>query len=127
MPRPADPSRCPITPSSTSRGGLHLHGRKDHAVQVGGVNVYPDRIAARLREHPLVADCVVRLDSCLAEPRLKAFAIPAPGAEPQRLAAELEAWCRSAFPAPERPVRIDCGPALPVSELGKLTDWEAAA
>jgi 4-coumarate--CoA ligase len=109
------------------KGRLRLHGRKDHAVQVGGVNVYPARIAARLREHPLVADCAVRLDSGLAEPRLKAFAIPAPGTEPRRLALELEAWCRTAFAAPERPVRVDCGPVLPVSELGKPADWEVAA
>ncbi len=121
------PVPLPDHASFDKDGRLHLHGRKDHAVQVGGVNVYPARIAARLREHPLVADCTVRLDSTLVEPRLKAFAIPLPGTEPQRLAAELEAWCRSTFPAPERPVRIDCGPALPQSELGKPADWEVAA
>jgi len=30
-------------------------GRKDRAVQVGGINVFPAQVAARLAAHPLVA------------------------------------------------------------------------
>ncbi|MBK1659120.1 4-coumarate--CoA ligase [Paracraurococcus ruber] len=117
------PDRC----AWQADGGLRLLGRKDRAVQVGGMNVFPARVAETLRGHPLVAECAVRLDATLAEPRLKAFVVPAPGADPAWLAAELEAWTRRTLPAPERPVRFAIGPALPAAELGKATDWDAAA
>ena len=51
--------------------------RIDGAVQVAGVNVFPDRVAARLRGHPMVAACRVQLDAALPEPRLRAFIIAA--------------------------------------------------
>lgn len=108
-------------------GALWLRGRKDHAVQVGGVNVFPARIAARLAEHPLVTQCAVRLDETLPEPRLKAFIVTAAGHPVNAVVAVLDAWCRQNFSAAERPVRFDCGDALPQSELGKLADWQHAA
>jgi len=108
-------------------GALWLRGRKDHAVQVGGVNVFPARVAARLAEHPLVIDCAVRLDETLPEPRLKAFVVTAQGQPVDAVVAVLDAWCRQNFSAAERPVRFDCGDALPRSELGKATDWQRAA
>lgn len=43
-------------------GRFRPAGRTDGAVQVGGVNVWPERVAATLGEHPAVADCAVRLD-----------------------------------------------------------------
>ena len=35
-------------------------GRRDNAVQVGGVNVYPARIAAKIQSLPEIAACAVR-------------------------------------------------------------------
>lgn len=100
-------------------------GRKDRSVQVGGVNVQPEHVARRIASHPLVSSCVVRLDTGLAEPRLKAFVVPREGQDPGAVVAPLEAWCREHLPTPERPVRIDAGAALPVNEMGKLADWGA--
>ena len=50
--------------------------RTDKAVQVGGINVYPERVAACIREHPLVRECVVRLMRPDEGSRLKAFIVP---------------------------------------------------
>jgi 4-coumarate--CoA ligase len=108
-------------------GALTLHGRKDRAVQVGGINVYPEKVAARLAQHPLIAAAAVRLDATLAEPRLKAFIVPATGASAEAAVAALEAWCRAQLSAAERPVRIEAGPALPRGALDKPADWSQAA
>ncbi len=103
-----------------------LRGRKDRAVQVGGINVQPERIAARLRDLPFVADCSVRLESALPEPRLKAFVVPGRGQDPAVVAEAVAEWCRAHCTAAERPARIDIGERLPVSELGKPADWTSA-
>jgi 4-coumarate--CoA ligase len=112
-------------------GRLRLLGRKDRAVQVGGVNVHPAQVAAALARHPSVAQCAVRLDDSLAEPRLKALVVPAPGLDPglapAAVTAALMAWCRDNFAAAERPVRIDLADRLPSSGLDKPADWPAAA
>jgi 4-coumarate--CoA ligase len=100
-------------------------GRKDNAVQVGGVNVWPMRVAAEIAAHPEVAEAVVRLDVALPEPRLKAFVVPAPAADAARLPAALAAWCAARLTPPERPVRFDLGAALPRSAMGKDADWDS--
>ncbi|NKE44238.1 AMP-binding protein [Roseomonas frigidaquae] len=107
-------------------GTLRLLGRKDDAVQVGGVNVYPARVAARLAAHPLVSDAAVRLDATLPEPRLKAFVTLHTPRERAGAHAALEAWCRENLPAAERPVSIELGGRLPRNALGKLSDWASA-
>jgi 4-coumarate--CoA ligase len=107
-------------------GMLRPMGRKDHAVQVGGVNVWPSRVAAVLAEHPMVAAASVRLDAALAEPRLKAFVVPAPGAEAASLPGLLARWCAERMTPPERPVRFTLGAALPRGPMGKDADWDEA-
>jgi 4-coumarate--CoA ligase (photoactive yellow protein activation family) len=95
-------------------------GRRDGAVQVGGVNVYPDRVRAILLEHPEVADAVVRLDA--SGGRLKAFVAPrAAGAD---LSDALRRHCADRLTAPERPARFAFGAALPVNAIGKAADWD---
>jgi 4-coumarate--CoA ligase len=106
-------------------GALELQGRKDGAVQVAGINVFPAAIAERIATCPGVAECAVRLDTALAEPRLKAFVVPAEG-HAATLAAALERWSRETLAEAERPVRFDIGPLLPRNELGKLVDWARA-
>lgn len=97
---------------------LRPQGRRDGAVQVGGVNVYPARVRDLLLTHEAVADCAVRLDPSAG--RLKAFVVPR-----RALAeADLEAFIRAKLPAPERPARWRLGPALPRDAMGKLSDWE---
>jgi 4-coumarate--CoA ligase len=103
---------------------LRLLGRRDAAVQVAGMNVYPALVAEALRAHPAVAEAAVRLDTALPEPRLKAFLVPTPGVDPAALVAALDAWCAARLPAPERPVRFAVGPALPRDAMGKAADWD---
>ncbi|RYI99761.1 MAG: hypothetical protein EON47_15805 [Acetobacteraceae bacterium] len=110
----------------TEAGHLRLLGRKDEAVQVGGINVFPERVAERLGRHALVRACAVRLDAALPVPRLKAFVVLREGARPDA-AAELDRWCRDEFSAAERPVRLDIGPSLPAGALGKASDWGVPA
>ena len=110
---------------------LHWHsdrsftaiGRKDHAVQVGGVNVYPARVAAVLQTQPGVRECQVRLMRPDEGQRLKAFIVPEQGDSPQTLRAELRAYAKQHLTAEEQPARFDFGAELPRSSLGKLADW----
>jgi len=102
---------------------LRLLGCKDEAVQVGGINVFPRAVEARLRAIEGVAEAAVRLDASLPEPRLKAFLVPAPGVAGEALLRRVEAACRRELSAAERPARLAWGPALPRNAMGKLADW----
>ncbi|MFN3792922.1 AMP-binding protein [Massilia sp.] len=104
-------------------------GRIDHAVQVGGVNVFPGYVADVLRMHPMVGDASVRLMRPDEGRRLKAFVLPRGSVPPEgsldaaALRAELSAWMAARLPAPERPAAYSFGPALPRQASGKLSDW----
>lgn len=111
-------------------GGFRVDGRADGAVQVGGTNVYPERVAEVIAAHPEVVDCAVRLDGAAASARLKALVVPrlsadAPigEAETARLVAALRTWCSKRLSPPERPARIDLASVLPRTAMGKLMDW----
>jgi 4-coumarate--CoA ligase len=110
----------------TKEGHLRLLGRKDAAVQVGGINVYPEQIAHRLAAHPLVAEAAVRLDTSLPEPRLKAFCTLT-GGRPAVARGALERWCLDHLTAAERPVHIAIGRKMPRNALGKASDWAPTA
>jgi 4-coumarate--CoA ligase len=110
---------------ATEDGTLLLEGRRDHAVQVGGMNVHPARVAQLLRTHPDVLAAAVRPDTTLAEPRLKAFVVPRDGADTALLEAALRRFCAERLSGPERPVRFSFGAALPTGALGKDSDWTA--
>lgn len=98
--------------------------RTDKAVQVAGVNVHPDKIAALLRTHPLVRDCAVRLMRPEEGQRLKAFVVGRDGTDPAALRRELKAWAGDRLSAAELPRSWTLGPALPVNSLGKASDWD---
>lgn len=102
---------------------FHLAGRNDGAVQVGGVNVFPDRIAASLRDRQGVREASVRLMRPEEGARLKAFVVPELGTDLTVLRRELDAWIDAALPAAERPTAITFGPQLPKSMMGKLAEW----
>jgi len=97
--------------------------RRDHAVQVGGINVYPERVANLLRAHEAVAECNVRLMRPEEGDRLKAFVVlrnhAAPTPEIERSLREHLASL-SHF---EQPKSIRFGARLPRNEIGKLADW----
>jgi 4-coumarate--CoA ligase len=94
--------------------------RRDQAVAVGGVNVFPARIARELEQYPGVRQAAVRFEPSLG--RLKAFlAGTPPGGDPNPV--PLSRWCRARLTAPECPVRFTWGEALPSDPQGKLCDW----
>jgi long-chain acyl-CoA synthetase len=98
--------------------------RTDKAVQVAGVNVHPNKIAALLRTHPLVRDCAVRLMRPEEGQRLKAFVVGRGGTDPAALRRKLKAWAGDRLSAAELPKSWTFGPALPVNSLGKASDWD---
>lgn len=110
-------------------GRFRPMGRVDHAVQVGGVNVFPGYVADVLRMHPKLADASVRPMRPDEGQRLKAFVVPRAGVPPEgsreasALRAELAAWIAERLSTPERPAAYSFGPALPRQASGKLSDW----
>jgi long-chain acyl-CoA synthetase len=98
-------------------------GRRDHAVQVGGINVFPANISERLQNLPEVAAAAVRLMSPEEGERLKAFIVPAEGQDSATLAELLHAWCAHNLTAAERPKVFTFGSTLPHNALGKESDW----
>lgn len=100
-------------------------GRRDGAIQVGGINVFPDHVRACLERHPEVAEALVRPDGCEPNLRLKAFVVPSTGCtDHDGLPQRLDAWLAEHLSPPERPRSITLGPSLPRSALGKLADWD---
>lgn len=104
--------------------------RMDKAVQVGGENVYPTHVAERIKAHPRVADCVVRLMRPEEGQRLKAFVVLKNDSlddhSPvrQEMARQLAKHCRATLRAAECPRSFRFGPALPKSSIGKDADWD---
>lgn len=97
-------------------------GRKDRAIQVGGVNVRLGDVSAALEAAPDVRAAIVRPDG----DRLKAFVVPA---RENLDLIELEGALRQKLnhlPAPARPWRFTFGADLPRTATGKLTDWPVA-
>lgn len=105
-----------------------LLGRRDGAVQVGGVNVFPERVRRCLCEHPEVADAAVRLAQPVPGGRLKAFVVPVQDCPDQLgLPERLQAWLSGRLSPAEQPRAITIGTQLPQSPLGKLMDWDSGA
>lgn len=101
--------------------------RRDGAVQVGGVNVFPGAVRALLRGHPAVKDVAVRLHDFSGQPRLKAYVVPWPEADPGTLPEHLRQWAAERLPAAARPGHVAVGLALPVNAEGKDCDWPLPA
>ncbi len=84
---------------------FRLGGRKDGAVQIGGINVFPLRIAAKISEHADIDECKVTVsrhaggaDRLVATIKLKKIGPPS---EP--LARAIDNWCRQRLRPHERP------------------------
>ena len=99
--------------------------RKDGAVQIGGVNVFPDAVAQKISTHPSVKECGIRLIGSENDSRLKAFIVLSDGIsyspETRRAISE---WLYTHLSAPERPVSLTFGAAIPRNDMGKEQDWE---
>ncbi len=118
------------TPDRVAMAGprsFRVRGRVDGAVQVGGINVFPARVAATLQRHPLVAHARVRL----AAPecgRLKALIVPNdPAINQNELRQQLEDWIMQHVQGPERPRSLTIAPEIPIGNLGKECDWTETA
>lgn len=113
--------------------------RRDGAVQVGGVNVYLEKVCELLKRHPLVVTAAVRPYRTKDGIRLKAFVVPraasggqsstgsASGGPPDTGSATIEHQLRellsTELESAARPFVYTFGTELPRNELGKLTDW----
>ena len=84
---------------------FRLAGRRDGAVQIGGVNVFPDRIATVIAAHAGVDACEVTLSRHKGGfERLIASIRLAGGAQPsERIARDIDQYCRGNLHPNERP------------------------
>jgi long-chain acyl-CoA synthetase len=107
---------------------FRVGARQDDAVQVGGSNVYPSRVASVLRHHPQVRDAAVRRMRPEEGSRLKAFVVPTPDVhDAVAFEADLRSWIDTQLSAPERPKALRFGATLPVNSSGKACDWSLDA
>ena len=103
---------------------FRVGSRHDDAVQVGGINVFPSRVAAVIGRHPLVERVAVRLMRPDEGSRLKAYVVARPQAlNGPAFSAELRRWIDTQLTTAERPKAIRVGERLPVTASGKLADW----
>ena len=105
---------------------FRVSGRLDEAVQVGGVNVFPERVRQVLLAHPQVQAAVVRRMAEGEGERLKAFVVPHADADRLTLPHMLDRWTAQHLTAPECPRAYTLGDHLPVTGLGKDADWNTA-
>jgi long-chain acyl-CoA synthetase len=96
----------------SSDGTFELAGRLDGAVQVGGVNVYPDRIAARLREYPGIQTAEVNLQHAEPGGRLEATIGLQRTVTEEQIQPALEAWMRLHLKPSEQPRLLTFIPAV---------------
>jgi len=84
---------------------FRLCGRRDGAVQIGGINVFPDAIAGVIRAHPLVEECRISVSRRAGGMRrLVARIALMDGAAPNESSARsIDSWCRSQLRPSERP------------------------
>jgi long-chain acyl-CoA synthetase len=103
---------------------FHVGARFDHAVQVGGINVFTSRVRAVLLRHPQVQDAAVRLMQPHEGSRLKAFVVPVAGVDDgAEFVSQLRLWIDKELEVAERPKAIRLGAQLPVMDSGKAADW----
>lgn len=105
------------------KGRFHPAGRIDHAVQVGGTNVFPSYVAEVLGMHPAISECTVRLMRPDEGNRLKAFVVPREEHDAAHLRIMLDEWTAQRLTPAERPAAFSFGPSLPRQRNGKLADW----
>ena len=84
---------------------FNLLGRRDGAVQVGAVNVFPEDIAAVLKEHPRIETCQISHSyNSDGVARLVAHIVLNKGSQPNEgVAKEIDVWCRGHLRQQERP------------------------
>jgi 4-coumarate--CoA ligase (photoactive yellow protein activation family) len=105
-------------------GAFKPMGRKDNAVQVAGINVFPQKVEAVIKTHAAVDDAAVRLMRPDEGERLKAFIVLKKGQkESEALLKSLRAFMTANLTVHEVPRRITFGPEIPLTDFGKKKDW----
>ena len=119
------PLQDSVVTGSCHERTFHVRGRRDRAVQVGGVNVCLETVERMVAAVDGVADCQVRATqpSDGSINRLKAFIVPEPSVDTGYIECELKNLCREQLPDPARPVSWTFGDRLPTNEIGKSRDW----
>jgi len=94
---------------------FRLGGRRDGAVQIGAVNVFPAQIADTLCSHPLIDKCLIRVGKQGGGVnRLIAHIVLAKSAYPNdHTARDIAGWCRLNLRQQERPRIYNFETALP--------------
>ncbi len=84
---------------------FRLGGRRDGAVQIGAVNVFPDRIAGKIADHPDIKRCAIEVvKDDIGADRLIAMIELTTGRQPSESSARsIDGWCRSRLRPYERP------------------------
>ena len=104
---------------------FHLEGRKDHAVRLCGVNVYPRDIAQRIGAHPYLDEVHVRLSEINGAPRLKAlFVFLNSDLDTLPARKELLLWMRRQLRPEELPGSVTFSSSAPPRHQGKVLDWQ---
>jgi 4-coumarate--CoA ligase (photoactive yellow protein activation family) len=104
---------------------FYLCGRRDQAVAIAGINVYPERIARHLETLPEVLAAAVRPMRAHEGARLKAFIVPTDlTADRNRLLATITTFTERTLAPMERPRAFTVGEHWPRGTLGKALDWE---
>ncbi len=102
-------SATPIAPMDklnwSDNKRFNLAGRRDGAVQIGAVNVFPDKIAQALAGHHDVEECVIEIrrhkggvNRVIANIKLKPMTQPT-----EAIVRDINIFCRSNLRAQERP------------------------
>ncbi|MDR0466562.1 MAG: AMP-binding protein [Deltaproteobacteria bacterium] len=107
----------------TGERSLLPRGRLDMAVQVAGVNVYPQHVASVLEKHEGVRQCFVRLMREDEGHRLKAFVVPQPDWNEEALRKSLALFARKHLDDAQRPAHYTFGEDIPRGPMGKPADW----
>lgn len=99
-----------------------ISGRKDNAVQVAGVNVYPSKVEDVLKRHMYVKDTMVRL----GKERLKAFIVLKDDMDisPEAAKQQIYNYMKEILTPHELPRDITFGKELPRTPFGKKADWD---
>ena len=115
----------PLMDNVTWTGQRHLRpgARIDKAVQVGGINVFPQYVASVIERHEGVKHCLVRLMRQEEGYRLKAFVVPQPDCDVPTLHKALIQHARRELSDVQRPGAYTFGADIPRGPLGKPMDW----
>jgi benzoate-CoA ligase family protein len=103
-------------------------GRVDDMLKVGGNWVSPVEMEQTLGEHPAVHECAVVQVPVQGLTRIKAVVVPADAqADPERLTAELQEWCKQRLQRYEYPHIVEYATELPKTTTGKVQRYKLRA